>query len=494
LLHLLGTFWATTYQGNSLLQDLTSVKGQTMQQTYFHLMDLIASVSRKDIPLYSEQDWTALVIKESTLNQNQALLYQYKTGNTITYSSSNTQIYYGQQAPTSEFVIEAPARLANCYLVCNKILMPTVTLVQGIDFTTVDSTIRFKDNPFSNTAVPKKDILDKQGNIIDREITLWLYSGLYDLDWLYEQFGYALRLKLKTSKEYKQFINAIFDAFVEGTSVRTQQLALAAIFGIPLVIDAEETVQHIVTTSELVIITDKNVYMYPAGVNPTVSVGDRVVAGDTLTDMFQIFELNNAPALTEEQVRSIVLESGLLGYGFFGGIVFENKEVPITVEEDVDGYTKISWELGGFTFDVEKFWDDVHKSGVTKQQTLAMLLDVRDNPTTQPTAASLPTTINPLHFLVSNLLRNHATILKLKSGFKASNKLAFVPVDQLRKIQPPHTVLIVLTDLQYQDDNIEVDNFSEELSTFQANSNVEVLNPTSVTESIRATKLGGRCV
>ena len=61
LLNLLGTFWATTYQGNSLLQDLTTAKGQLMQQTYFRLLELVASVSRKDIPLYSEQDWSALL-------------------------------------------------------------------------------------------------------------------------------------------------------------------------------------------------------------------------------------------------------------------------------------------------------------------------------------------------------------------------------------------------------------------------------------------------
>jgi len=494
LLSLLGSFWATTYQGNSLLQDLAYTKGQSMQQTYFRLMELIASISRKDIPLYSEQDWSALVIKESELNQNAALLYKYKTGNTVTYSSSNTQIYYGQLQPTTQYVTEAPTHLLNCHQICNRLIMPTVSLIQGMHFTVVDGTIWFKDNPFTNTAIPKKDILDNRGNIVDREITLWLYSGLYDLDWLYEQFGYALRLKLRTSKEYKQFINSIFDAFVEGTSVRTQQLALAAVFGIPLVIEAQETVQNIVTTNDLIIITDKNVYMFPVGVNPTVSVGDELVAGDTLTDMFQIFELNNAPELTSEQIKALAVESGMLGYGFFGGLVFENKDVPVTVEEDVDGYTKVSWSLGGFSLDVEKFWEDVHASGVSKNQTLAMLLDVRTNPDTQPTAASLPTSINPLHFLLSNLLRNNATILKLKSGFKAANKLAFIPVDQLRKIQPPHTVMLVVTDLQYQDDTVDIDSFTESVTTFQGGNNTESFNPTSMVETIRCTKLGGRCV
>jgi hypothetical protein len=60
----------------------------------------------------------------------------------------------------------------------------------------------------------------------------------------------------------------------------------------------------------------------------------------------------------------------MLGYGFFGGLVFENKDVPVTVEEDVDGYTKVSWSLGGFSLDVEKFWEDVHASGVSKNQNL----------------------------------------------------------------------------------------------------------------------------
>lgn len=493
LLNLLGTFWATTYQGNSLLQDLTTAKGQLMQQTYFRLLELVASVSRKDIPLYSEQDWSILVIRESDLNTNDVLLHKYVTNNTVTYSSQNTTAYYGQRSTTQDFVVDTPAGLTNCYTICNRLIMPTVSLIQGIDYVIDEAVIRFKANPFLDTRIAKKDLLDNQGNIVDREITLWLYGGMYDLDWLYEQFGYALRLKLKTSKEYKQFINAIFDAFTEGTSIRTQQLALAAVFGVPLVIEAEETVENIVYGNELIIVTDKNVYMYPSGALATVSVGDRVIAGDTLTDMFQIFELNTAPVLTVDQLKGLVLEAGLLGYGFFGGLVFENKEVPIQVET-VDGYTKISWELGGFSFDASKFWEDTHAAGIAKDQTLAMLLDLRDNPTTQPTAASLPTTINPLQFLISNFLRNNATILKLKSGFKVSNKLAFIPVEQLRKIQPPHTILIVVTDLQYQEDAVSTTNFTETVSTFDANSSTETLSPTSLTETLRATKLGGRCV
>jgi hypothetical protein len=175
----------------------------------------------------------------------------------------------------------------------------------------------------------------------------------------------------------------------------------------------------------------------------------------------------------------------------------------LIVAANVDGYTKVSWQLGGFPYDVEKFWTDVHTAGVARTQTLAMLLDVRETPVGQPTAASLPATINPLQFLADNLLRNNAYIVKVRPGSVLARRLPYVPVDQLRKIQPPHTLMLLIVELGYQDQPILMENpgteiapgYVEEFRGFPCMIGADALDPaSSITEQIRVSLIGGRCI
>jgi len=368
-----------------------------------------------------------------------------------------------------------------------------------------DTTLTLRENPFNNSQIAKRDILNAAGEIVDRELVLWLYRGKRDWQTVYKQFGYVLRLKLESSEGYKQVINAIFDAFNTGTNIKAQQTILAAVFGVPLVRNAEETVQYITQDRQrLHVITDREVYSYTKTATPLVAVGDVVRAGDSLTDSLQIFELNRGETILSTDVSAITVGPGVLTWGFYGDITFENAETPLTVELDVDGYTKVSWPLGGFPTDVDKFWDDVHQNGIAKNQTLAMLLDQRVERIGQPTAAALPTTINPMQFLTANLLRNNAIVVKIKPGSQRTGQLPFVPVEQLRKIQPPHTLMILIVELILADTPVILENpgtaqtpgYVETLSSFQCMTTFDNLVPSDgyVTESVRVTTINGRCV
>ena len=503
LLNLLGSYWATTYQGNGLVGDLTYSAAQLAQQTYLQLMELINSVSRYNVPIYHQDNWYGLRILESKVNNDPALLAKYTTPSDNKYLSPAT-LNYGIAPAQTYYSIAKPKNLVETKVIFNRLTTPTVELIQGIDFWITAELIVFRKNPFDNSLIAKKDILNQTGQVVDRELVLWVYRGKWDWQYVYEQFGYALNLQLKSSEGYKQFINAIFDAFCQGTSIRTQQLALAAAFGVPLTVETTETVEYVVKDSrQLNIITDQHVYQFPLTATAIVSVGDVVEAGSFLTDTFQIFELNRGQALSQNQVQALTVGSGVLAWGFWGDITFENTTTAVVVEPNVDGYTKISWSLGGFPFDVDKFWDDVHAAGVAKGQTLAMLLDQRPNPVGQPTAAALPSTINPLSFLVSNVLRNNAIVVKVKPGSQLENELEFVPADQLRKIQPPHTIMFVIVELGYSDAPVIMENpgteispgYQETLSGFPCMVISESMEPTTyVTERLRLTQIGGRCI
>lgn len=503
LLNLLGSFWATTYQGNKLISDLTEVTGQMVQQTYAQLMELVNSTSRFNVPLFHQDNWYALRFRETALNTNSDLLPKYTTQTTQIHTADNS-LAYGQALSTPYFVLAKPRGLAEVKLIFNRLTAPTVELVQGIDYWLEDTVIIFRNNPFKNDLIAKRDLLNDRGEIADKEIVLWMYRGKWDWYATYKQFGYVLRLQLKSSENYKQFINAILDAFVSGTSIRTQQLALAAVFGVPLVIEAKEVVERIIRDADkLNIITDQHAYRFPLSATPIVFRHQQVIAGDSLTDLLQVFEFNRGKQIDPQDISALSVGAGLLPLDFHGELVFENIETPIIVELEVDGFTKISWKLGGFPFDADKFWDDTHAAGVAQNQTLAMLLDRRATPIGQPTAAMLPSMINPLQFLTDNVLRNNAYVVKIKAGISRATRLPFVPSDQLRKIQPPHTLMLLNVELVYDDTRVIMETagtetstgYEEDLSSFPYMVNEESITPTLyVAEQVRATIIGGRCI
>lgn len=503
LLNLLGSFWATTYQGNKLIADLSEVAGQVAQQTYAQLMELVNSISRFKVPLFHQDNWYALRFRETELNVDSSLLPHYTTQTSQNYTTNNS-LAYGQATHTSYFVLAKPRGLTEVKLMFNRLTAPTVELIQGVDYWLEDTTIIFRDNPFKNKLVAKRDLLSDKGEIVDKEIVLWLYRGKWEWHTTYKQFGYVLQLQLKSSEGYKQFINAVFDALVGGTSIRTQQLALAAVFGVPLTIETEETVEKIIKDMDkLNIITDQHVYHFPLTAIPIVKEQQQVKAGDSLTDLFQVFEFTQGKQINSQDISALSVGVGLIPCGFYGELVFENVETPVIVELEVDGFTKISWRLGGFPFDADKFWDDTHAAGIAKNQTIAMLLDKREDPIGQPTAAMLPRKINPLQFLTDNVLRNNAYLVKIKSGVSRVARLPFVPSEQLRKIQPPHTLMLLNVELVYDDTPVIMETlgtgistgYAENLYFFPCTVNVESVEPTIyVAEQIRSTLIGGRCI
>ena len=503
LLELLGSFWATTYQGNGLIEDLAGAVGRATQQTYLELLDLLASCSRFDVPVFRCENWYALRVLESEINTDSSLLLKYTTPATANYNAV-TELQYGIGQQSDYYSVAKPTDLVDVRLILSRMTSSAVELVAGVDFWLQSSVITFRDNPFNNTKIAKREILDETGRVKDRELTLWLYRGQWDLKLVYEQFGYALRLHMQSSEGYKQLINAIFDAFVEGTSVRSQQLALSAIYGVPLVMEHTETVEKILKDADkLNIITDSHVYQFPLLTQATVAVGDVLHAGDPLTDLFEIFEFNRGKQVPANKLQGITLGPGVLACGFWDEITFDNTTVPLVVESNVDGYTKVSWQLGGFPADVEKFWADVHSDGVVAGKTLAMLLDVRPNPVDQPTAEMLPEVVNPLQFLIDNVFRSNVFVVKVKKGSQLTNKLAFVPVEQLRKMQPPQTLMLLIVELVHSDSPVIMETsgtalnpgYEEEVNSFLCIAVSEAVVPAdAIVEEVNATTIGGRCI
>lgn len=490
LLAVLGSWWADTYAGREQVANLVAGKAQLENQSAFDLMELLASLSRFSVPIYHTANWYPLYIKASERNDAQTSLLRYD--GTVNYDDGDR---YDTPVKRPFNAFPRPTELVEAPLLLNRFVSPTLTQNAGIDYVLVDDAIIFRANPFDDPRVAKRPIY-ADGVIIDTEALLWVYRGQFDWDTIYRQFAYVIGLRLKSSAGYRDLMNAVYDAMVGGTTSSDTLLALSAMTGVPLVREATETIVDIVADAvNLIIITDVSVYKYGLTATPLVVIGQKVSRGQALTDALRIHELNQG--IVPDGLAALAMGSGYLSTCFYADLVFENKEVPLVVDTtDPSGYTKVTWDLGGFPLDVAKFFDELHARGVAEAErpvdpcenlrrtiryptndcdaeevigrrgTLAHYLDLRENMVGEPTARMLPRTINPMKFLVENILRNNAFIVRVRTAASGHGGVGLYNARLLRKIVPPHTAMILIVDLTVAQDSVTVDRITERLSTF----------------------------
>jgi hypothetical protein len=499
LLGLLGSHWTNVYQGNHLVERYAFSRAQEELQAYQDLMELVASVSRFEVPIYHADNWYFLVIKESELN---SLVLKYGDGAIYGDQPDGTAYRYGEPTVINTglgYTFPIPTDLVDARNIFNRLSAPSLTYTKGVDFTLAEGVIAFAANPFDDDRVAKRDIVEGS-EVVDREAGLWVFKGQLDWDHIYTHFGYVLGLRLESSTEYRDFLNAILDALVRGTCEKDLQLAFAAITGTPIVVEPEETVELIKKDlRHLVIVTDQHVYKFQTSAEPIVTVGDTVYGGDQLVDTVTFYDLNRGE--TPGDLYSVTMGLGFLPGGFVDGLTFLNQDVALVVTEE-NGRPRVEFELGGLPTDVERFWDLVHEKGVLDGTTLANLLDGRIEPSTEPIASNLPATVNPLEFLIENVLRYNAYIVKIKVSNMGTG-LSLSNTRLLRKIIPPWTTMILILELT-SDESIEMDGdgteetpgYSEDTDWFIGADPVEeTIDPSaSVTERVSIRPVGGICL
>lgn len=504
LLAVLGSWWSDIYEGQALVGDLVEATAQREIQNLLNTLDLISSISRHNIPVFHREQWYPLRFRASQRNTTQASEPRYDEPANYQYDISPIFYDRGVSQLTSTFL--SPEGIVDIPIIVNRILMPSLSWTHGVDYVLdlARSAITFRTNPFTNNLIPKVDILEN-GQIVDQEVLLWAFRSQLDHNDLHTQFGYVLGLQLRSSEAYKELINALFDALVEGTTLKSVQRAWAAFMDIPLVVEPVEIVERIEETDEhQFIITDSHVYRFSTDVEVMVAEGDRVFAGQSLTNALQIHEFNRG--LLPEDLSGLILPRTLLDAGYFADLLFLNETVPLVVSTtDPSGKTRLEWDITGFPGDVSRFFDELHEKGVAAGQTLANLLDVRPAPVGEPTAASLPTTINPLEFLVENVYRNNAFLVRIRVNAAGPSALGLDQTFLFRKIIPPHTMMIILAELSLTGDDVIMDGpgtdvapgyDDAEASLIQATEPFEELvDDTSVNETgLVFRPVGGHCV
>jgi len=493
LLTLLGSFWCRTYQGDNLVRETAHSRAQLDAESHRQMLELLASCSRFEIPVFHKENWYFFTFLESEVNS--ANVYEYD--GEITYDATAN---YDDPKLSVYYSVTLPEGVHDVRMIMNRISDPSVTLAKNLDFWVEDGVVTFRDNPFSNSLVPIQEVFT-DGVVTDRQAGLWLFRSEWDWENVYEQFGYALKMKMESSEGYKELLNAILDGIIRGTSSRDLQFAWSAITGVPLACEATETVElRVDDMSALVIVTDQHVYRFPKDSVPLVDSSDVVRAGDPLVDTLQFFDLNSGAVPAE--LDALVVGPGLLDNSYYGELVFNNEDVTLVTTTDANDRVKASFEIEGFPGDVEQFFDDVHERGIARGKTLAQILDPRPNPTGEPPAGALPETINPLEFMVENFFRYHMFVVKIRPGLMGQAKLGLAAATHLQRLVPPQTVMLVIVELEYADEAITMDGsgsetrpgYTEQVSGFPCMVGSEIIHgPTMVTERLRLYQIRGKC-
>lgn len=504
LLASLGTFWSTIYGDSDTVLTLCKAALLQQRQAVVSGEDLLNACGRRTVPVFRRQRWYAWILSQSQENAGGLGLLHFQANNPVKFAPAGP-VEFGVPSGPQTFAWALPTNLVTTAAAFNRLSQPSLTLIAGLDFTITAGAAFFRDDPFVNPFLPQTLILDADGNVTDRQITLWLYQSQFDHFDIYQQYGYVLGLEnLASSSSARDLINSFYDALVIGSTAQSIQGAWEAATGVMLA-QGPETVALITTdTTRTMVITDQRVYSFDPSVTVLVSVGDQLSLGQSLTDALEFFEFNHGQCPDPSDVPSLALGSGFLIPGLMGDLVFFNRDVPLIVTTDEQGKTKLSWELGGFPGDITAFFDALQARGVASGKTLAELLDRRPpaNRETEPSAGALPPTINPLAFLCQNVLRDHAVLVKVRVS-ACHRGAGLTALRSLRPYLPPQTAMLLLTELDAVDGPITLEGpgtptdpgYQESVSWFQGQSVTETVDPADyVVEDVQFRQVGGRCV
>lgn len=398
----LGTFWERFFGEQAQLRAYIDATRFVVKENFNQLTAAVAGLSRHDIPVFSNRVLVPLVLRQSQINTYATNVNRFDR---VPALFDDGMLSFNTKRDIDEYAFPAPKDLVSVNQILDAAYSPRHAWLRNIDFF-VDrqrGAIIFAENPFESGA---------KTTTIDGDVCLYLWglAAAYDKNYIFNQFGYVAGIDLPSSVGYKKLVNAVLDGIVSGGgAAKTVDEAFAAICDIPLVKTEEERVEHIFVDGHgLCIVTDKEVYRYSERNTPLVVPGQKVFGGQSLVDgllitefvpanrfepdaenntrcraletylatqELEFFETQEAElVLLNEGARSVrrkdlyalAVGRGFLPQCYYGDLVFENKDVPLIVDEHhPSGYTYASFELNGHPADVRKFFDEIHARGIT---------------------------------------------------------------------------------------------------------------------------------
>jgi len=465
----IGSFWLNFYEGPELKAG-ASASLNIAEQKYIDALNIVASVSRFEIPVFRQNLWSVLNVAEIDLNND--------SRDPIRFGEFNFgDIVWDQFREAFVWRVPLPDNGANVQNLINSPVDPDVILTNGVDFTVQDGFIVFQKNPF-DYGFTVDYVINTDTGAQERFLKIWAYNGAEDLQYVYQHFGWAVRLFSSESTEnYKTVVNAFWDNLIKGSNTLSLRETLAAVTNVPSAKTTGETVVDIYTEYEqLVILTDQNVYHYPEGSTSIVGIGDRLIRGDYLVDTIEIFEDSSSIDVADLQGIAV---SGLYSSG---PLVFGNKDEPLTVWVDDDGHVVAEFPVGGAPEDVISFWENVYLNGKSTGLSVAQSLRLLPGEG-EPALNILPDTVNPLQYLREHILSASTVIIKV--DFNLVSFEPFLELMNLRVIIPAHVGLVYSLELSAEDTYNEIIDDSNARADYVVDEPTDTYNSAGIIETVK---------
>jgi len=478
----IGSFWSNVFTDHDKLTTVINSSLELYAQTELDQLDLMASLSRFEIPIFKHKNWILLTPSDQDVQSANQRLYELgndsiELGDPInlgdTKSLDNWELDISSTDIDSiSYIVDSPSN-------------PTVILSRNIDFY-IDgerNKLVLLQNPVTTGFKTRTELVD---GVQLTYYKLWLCNCDLDLQWVYKQFGYVLNLYTSNSSEaYKQLVNAVFDTLILGSNVLSFRYAIASLLGIKLVVDADETIEDIKRYSDYsLVITSSNVYSFDSTIGNLIdlAIGDIVHRGDILVDALSIYELSNYGVIADSAISAIFVEPESTKLGLTGSLSFSNQLLPTSYAVSDQGVVNVRFPLGGFANDIETFWTFVEAEGTTTGRTVAKAIGLTGT-TGEPIEASIPVTINPMVFLINNVYKSNTMIIRMVIADSLISSINDLSI--LRKLVPAHISVIFVIEITQDAEEVELPTEPSDPSTFKVvdQSDTESYNYSSIIES-----------
>lgn len=397
---LLGSFWTEVYGDREGLLAFLTALAAALRQAAADLAEARDGRALASAPRRHREEWARVEVTRSALAASGRL----KVGG-FAVGDGSLVGGYGPEPGRSLEVAFADAALLQ-----DRMLAPGRVLARGVDFRVAGGRLHFALDPFEDPALT--GLVEPAGaDGTDLRLTLWAHGVEYERGLLPDRYGRALLGQAAAdSARYPGLLRAAWDALVGGTSRRDLARLLSAMTGVPLA-EGDETVEAVWREADgtLQVATTRAAYRLPAASTALVAEGDALGPLQPLCDALRLAEPRGTPP---DWLDALALGPGWLAPGL-EPVVLPDRDVALEVE-DRDGRAFVSCELDGDPDAAAAFWEEVHRRGLAAGRTLARALDRRPAPYGEPTAASLPATLNPLRFALANFLRQNLVLARLE--------------------------------------------------------------------------------
>jgi hypothetical protein len=441
-------------------------------QAYYRLTEVVKQYSVKDIDVLHTEKWLPLTIKKSAFDkvpfvfEPDGAVFGVQPTSDELYANSLFRFGFSKESSSKSLHTFSPEiALKSFGLLANRIIAPSAVLIPGVDVHINHDTLYFNTNIFENAYIPRAPVLDDFGNQVnyidstgssqsDEFVILWAYMAQIDEQALYQNFGTLLDIYLPSSDSYKTVLDAMLSLAVAGPTVKALNSAFAALIGTPVVIESSETVEDNYTAQGYkYVVTDKNVYRVPKDreLNLKTLKGTKLSAGDILTEDIKLVDVVLQPYwwLRELETNKITFSPYVFAADLKHQIFFENAERQLTYTPE-DGF---KFPVLGSPEDVLAFNEHINSAADVKALRESLGIAETDY---------IQTTINPIDFIFSNVLKNNTALLKLKFYSQTDLSLFFDLLPTFKKYLPPHIYLLVYLNFQLSLEDLT--NFNNSLS------------------------------